>query len=497
MSFFKGERPRVVWLNIDALRADVFFGALESGALPNFSRAFSNSIKGTASSVFPSVTMSAQASLVTGAFPTHHLITGNAWFDRFGKSPIYRDYSTRDNALHLFGYGMYGGATMVLPSRRGISLGNRDISGATPTLYGAIKARSVRCAVFFNMFSRGAGEWIRPGRMDIINLKLSRDGKRPCHLVDLSVTKKVVNFIKDIRQLHRLLHIYMPGLDGHSHIHGPAAQEDYLVNYLDPYFGMILDTLETVKPLEKFHFVLTSDHGHAAVSKDPSKVITFQKTVEILKEMGRECFVPGLGQNPKSTSAISLIHGGSLLLYIRSGETNKWYEPPSLNKDLMEAAKSLTDLSRKSTCGIAPGWLDLIVINSREVNNRYVVKDNKVYAMNKFFSQPENLTKYPDGYRRMLGFFGKRSADMILLSNYDQGFHFGLPDQIGQHGGLCAEDSLTPMLFSGPNITSGSLPEDTSIIDVAPTIAGLYNVPMHAAESRVLPLFSGIGKSEY
>lgn len=494
MSFFKGERPRVVWINIDALRADVFFAALNAGAIPNFSRAFLPGIKGIAASVFPSATMPAQASLATGAFPSHHLITGNAWFDRFGKSPIYRDYSTRDNALHLFGYGMFGGMTVILPNKRGIALGNRDISGATPTLYGAVKARSVRSAVFFNMFSRGCGEWIRPGRMDIINMKLSRDGKRPCHLVDYSVARKVSNFIREIQQLHRLLHIYFPGLDSHSHLHGPASQEEYLIKHLDPCIGMILDALASVKKLENFFFVLTSDHGHSAVSRDPSKVLTFEKTCEILRAAGRECFVPGIGQNPKRTSAVALKHGGALLLYLRNVDTNKWYEQPSLNNDLLNTAKTLTDLSRTSTCGIAPGWLDMIVINSREDNNRFVVKDNKVFAMKNFFSMPENLSKYPDGYRRMLGFFSKRAADMVLMSNYEQGFHFGLPDQLGQHGGLGVEDSMTPMVFSGPGISPGALPSDISILDVAPTISGLYNIPMHAADSRLLPLFSGSGK---
>ncbi|MFA6451347.1 MAG: alkaline phosphatase family protein, partial [bacterium] len=84
-------KPRVVWFNIDALRPDIFYDLLDSNKLPNFGRIFGRSRRAErAASVFPTVTMTCQASLATGAFPGRHLIIGNGWFDRYGKKPSYR-----------------------------------------------------------------------------------------------------------------------------------------------------------------------------------------------------------------------------------------------------------------------------------------------------------------------------------------------------------------------------------------------------------------------
>ena len=75
-----------------------------------------------------------------------------------------------------------------------------------------------------------------------------------------------------------------------------------------------------------------------------------------------------------------------------------------------------------------------------------------------------------------------------MLADVGGGFRFE-DREGGADGGLCAEDSLAPVLFSGPGIPGGTVPGLCSIIDVAPTIAALFDVSMSTADGRILPLF--------
>jgi len=46
-----------------------------------------------------------------------------------------------------------------------------------------------------------------------------------------------------------------------------------------------------------------------------------------------------------------------------------------------------------------------------------------------------------------------------------------------------------PLLFAGPEIASGFFPGTVSIVDVAPTIAAIFDVPLDSADGKILPLF--------
>ncbi|HOX28279.1 MAG TPA: alkaline phosphatase family protein, partial [bacterium] len=152
-------KPNVVWFNIDSLRADVFYKLLDSDKLPNFGLIFGKARRAKhAVSVFPTVTMTCQASLATGATPARHLIGGNAWFDRFGKRPFLRDYTDTETSLLVYGYKLFGLPTGLLAKTadEDHAIGRLDLSGATPTLYDALKARVIRTGVVFTAVSRGA-----------------------------------------------------------------------------------------------------------------------------------------------------------------------------------------------------------------------------------------------------------------------------------------------------------------------------------------------------
>jgi len=484
------DRPRVVWINIDSLRPEVIYNLLDEGKLPNLGKMFGRGLRApSAVGVFPSLTLPSQASLITGVYPGRHLITGDVWYDRYGKRPTYRDYRNSDTALQLYGYRLWGFPTGLLPGVPEPALGDNDISGATPTVYMAVKSRSVRTAVSFTQFSRGASEWLRPHRTDVLQYRLCQAGRLSFGGVDRTVIRRTVNFIYDVKHLHRLLHIYLPGLDGHCHEHGPAAQEKYLREQLDPALGRLLHALGDRYSMERYYFVLTSDHGQAAIPRDSSCAIGLEAVSGIMATMNLDCYKPGVRKNPKRVSVIAAPQGGSLHLYIKNLESGHWYDTPRLQQDLLEVAKKLVETNEKETAGVPPGWIDLLLVSDRNRGTYLVIKGKKVYEPEKFFLKG-NAKKYPNAAARLTGLQSRRSADIIILPDYERGFHFGKASDRGQHGNLCADDSISSMIFAGPGIAPGYFPEDTTLLDVSPTLASFYKIGMQNTDGKERALFS-------
>src|SRR5262245_55174344 len=76
---------------LDGARADVFADLLARGDLPNISRHVAErGIASTATTSFPSVTISAYTPLLCGQFPGRANIPGLRWFDRraYAQSPF-------------------------------------------------------------------------------------------------------------------------------------------------------------------------------------------------------------------------------------------------------------------------------------------------------------------------------------------------------------------------------------------------------------------------
>ncbi len=485
------KRPRVIWFNIDGLRPDIFYNLLDSGRLEGFSRLFSEARRADKCvSIFPTSTIPCQASLITGAMPAGNLIFADAWFDRYGKFPLFRDYRAPKDGLHLFGYRPYGLPTVILPNRDDHPLGEADLSGSTQTLFDSLKARNVRTACVFNPFSRSVNEWVRPARSDLIKYKLCQTNKLPFSVLDKAVLKKILYLIEDEEHLQRVILFNLPGCDGHSHLHGPASQAGYLTNTLDNILSNIINAIDKRHGEKECFFVLTSSYAQTAVSAMDNRRITENRLKSIFDSFGCICYNPAEHKKVKKTSAVILAHGNCANIYIRNRSTERWYDPPRLREDLVDIAEKLMELSKRQRGPLPPGWLDLILINDYANSTYNVMKDGELYGRKEFFSLQVNREKYPGASGRIANLRSKRSSDLILLSNCDEGFHFSDFKYKGQHGGLHREDSLTTLMFAGPGIREGTLPGMSSIIDVVPTIAAIYDLPVLGSEGRILPLFS-------
>jgi hypothetical protein len=76
--------------------------------------------------------------------------------------------------------------------------------------------------------------------------------------------------------------------------------------------------------------------------------------------------------------------------------------------------------------------------------------DGEIIPLQKWFSsQPEGL--YVDLVQRLNNLTGPMSGDLLLVSNYADGFYFGAPTR-GVHGGLHPQDSGATLVYGFPQV---------------------------------------------
>ena len=326
---------RAIIIVIDAAKRDTLYNSLPN--MPNMQEIVNNGIKFTdAKTVFPSITLAAQASLFTGNYPGRHKITGNEWFDK--SSLTYRKYSA--NVWYEDIVWNEGKA-------------NQDMSTNIKTIYEAAKKeRNMDSTVIFNHYSRlyrKTTRWIPPGPEEFLNNELTHEYEK----VDSNAMSKALEDLT-YRALPGIMTIYLPGLDGYSHFYGPGEgdpynQEYYLQNYVDKQIGRLIngDCVLGTRLRCAIHFdgligeglmdetiiIIVSDHGQTSVVDDNRHAISRNELEGILKNSGYD-----IKDKPLESDydAIAAPNGGMAHIYIRDIDTKDWNHQPKLS-DLRRA----------------------------------------------------------------------------------------------------------------------------------------------------------------
>jgi hypothetical protein len=253
---------RAVIVDVDGVRGDTFKAILESGTTPNLSRIFGSALWfDRATTVIPTVTMAAQASIVTGTPPERHGIPGNQWYDRDHERLV--DYMTSAGLSCVYGFTILAGSGCIG------GLANRHLE--TPTLYEAAAARGFDSVVAYSQYWKGA---TRPAPPTAAEAKAFIQGnKLAFRIFDTEMTDRVVKELNS-RGLPAILTIYFTGADTIAHTDGIGAQAGYFAEVIDPAVGRILDAMETLDPAWRARtmFVLVSDHGRTDSVAHPEDV---------------------------------------------------------------------------------------------------------------------------------------------------------------------------------------------------------------------------------
>ena len=242
---------RAVIIDVDGIRRDTFEQLYRDGRLPNFQRVFARALWfDNASSVLPSVTMAAQASIFTGTQPARHGIPGNQWFDRSAGRLI--DYMNPSGLTCVYALTLLGGA------RCSGGLANGHL--LAPTIYEAAAQAGLTSAVYFSQYWKGAARAAPPTGTELLGSLAGNPVNWGAF--DKQMAGRAVAELKS-RGLPPLITVYFAGTDGAAHKEGIASQAAYLSGTVDALLGHILDTIESLDRSWRKHtlFVLVSDHG--------------------------------------------------------------------------------------------------------------------------------------------------------------------------------------------------------------------------------------------
>ena len=444
-------------IDIDGLRHDVFQKALREDAIPNIAAllggpTLANGVEMAVASTASSITFAAQASLFTGAHPARHGIPGNQFFDRFGR---YGDGTPRhyafdvgdtlayDDAIGVFSHGLASGCLQV------------------PTLYQKWKQeRGWRSVVSGNMYAAGADTWLKPSLVDIARFT---KGGSLLGLGPADFDRKMLNnTLAEIEKngLPEVLTVYFMGLDSTSHKKGPGSQYSYLVEQIEPKIGRLWDCyrdhLGGGMPL----VALFSDHGQIEVV--PEDRYSLRLSFPFERELGHLFDALGLdvhdypGEDPHCDAVVAS-NGGLAYVYLQN-RIGRWADAPRFQEDVLPVAKAFWEAHQTGKYATeVQGSLDSILIRNVEAEGwdapyHVLTPQGEIVSKAHWFGSGLASGQALDPVNRLRDLAGPMAGDMILVSNYEDGFYFA-PPQSGTHGGLHPDDSLAVLAFGFPKLS--------------------------------------------
>lgn len=496
----------VVLLIVDGLKWNIFYESISdssSTVLPNLKSIFGPNLNKSlwyedAFSIFPSITYSANASIVTGLSAGEHLIAGNRWFDRNdGPNGKEEDYVSSLGKVR----DAYTGS--------GIANDGLSQSPEVKTIYEQYTEKP--SLVSFHMYSRGPNvEWVRPGIFDqTISYALLREK------YDKESIEEAMQRLDEMMEGENpnppgVITIYLPMLDHVSHIEGVGEQDNYLQEELDDLIGLLLNGqggLEAFKGLRHYDpdlsntsFVLTADHGQTNVRNWSVTQKDIQTKIKETLTADSNYNKPGLDVKEDYKVAIN---DGMAHVYLRARpfqdpNTGEWRQAPwskRLGEDLnnidalFNIAQTLETAFLQNEGQDNP--LDLILLLIDEdycVYGGWTPDGPQCEDLENFFAGKDESV-YFKPVDRIRGLIGQRSGDILVNANYGKNFAFKQKEywlkellsdwymgkSVATHGNLINKetDTLVPFVVAGPNVPIKKMPSKKGILEVAPMVVSL------------------------
>jgi hypothetical protein len=446
---------RILLVDIDGLRPDVLKQELSQGHLPHIANLLGGEglSRGLLTPVLapaPSITFTSQACLFTGAHPAKHGIPGNQFFDRFGKH-------SRGKPRH---YAFDVGDTLAADDAVRVFIdGLAEKCLLVPTMYAALAEQHFRSVVVANMYAAGASVWLKPS---LVNLARFTKGGNVFGLsaedYDLYNLNQALDEISR-NGLPEILTMYFMGLDHESHLHGPQVQAGYLQAVLDPMIGELWERIVKASgaaPANLPFCVIFSDHGQIGVPADDQHSLRLGFPFE--RELGHLFDALGLdvhdypGEDP-ACDAVLACNGGLAHLYLQN-RRGRWAQTPVFERDVLPVAQAFWEahISGRYAQELHGALAGILVRNveqdSWDAPYLALTPDRQLLSLAEWFdAQPGEL--YADPVHRLRNLAGPMVGDVLLISNYSDGYYFASP-LAGVHGGLHPQDSWSTLAFGWP-----------------------------------------------
>lgn len=447
-------------IDIDGLRQDVFDEVLKQEQIPNIARLLGGPevTRGEQIPVLapaPSITFCSQACLFTGTHPNENGIPGNQFFDRFGE---YDDGAPRHYAFDVGDTLAADDAVRVFTD----GLAARCLQ--TSTLYQHLAERGWNSVVSGNMYATGAETWIKPSLVDIARFT---KGGNLFGLSSEEYDRRILEVTQEYlhgRGLPDVLTIHFLGLDHESHVYGPSAQHGYLVNHIDRMVGELWNTIEATSNDFNPLVAIFSDHGQVEVMPDDRHSLRLAFPCE--REIGHLFDALGLdvhdfpGEDP-NCDAVVASNGGLAFVYLQN-QKGHWEDFPDFERDVIPVGNAFweahaTGKYAKEMQGALAG----VLIRNVERDGWHapyqaLTPENEIVSLAKWFAAEQMIHQtYLDPIHRLNNLAGPMTGDLLLISNYADGFYFGAPIT-GIHGGLHPEDSRAVLAYGFPAVDESS-----------------------------------------
>lgn len=469
---------RAILIDIDGAKRDALYNSLAE--MPNMQTVVNNGVKFTdTKTVFPSITLAAQASIFTGNYPKRHKIVGNEWFER-------SSLTNRKYWIEIWD---------------GDGSANQDLSSNVDTIYESAKDdKNMDSTVIFNHYSRLQSatppitKWIRYGAAEGWYNEVTHEfNKIDSNAMSYALEELTFDVLPGI------MTIYFSGLDGYSHYYGPNGadpynQEYYFKNYVDEQIGRLLNgdcyKYSLAGSCEGYYngligeglidetvIIVVADHGQTSVVNDDAHAISKGELEEGLTNSGYD--VNDEGWLEGSYNAVAAPNGGMAQIYIGDMATKDW----NVKIDLFDLQPALDAFKSEP-------YVDVVLYRYSETSGYWVYTGSgNTQSLETFFSGKPN---YVDAVNRIKGLDSKRSGDIILLAK--DSFYFADGLFKGEHGGLSPDESYIPLIFSGPTIRKGETDSTPArSIDMAKTLADLLGFSMSKSDGKVLPVQDQFG----
>ena len=446
-------------LDIDGLRPDVFRAALNAGTIPNLAallggRELSHGLIVDAVAPAPSITFCSQACLFTGAHPKEHGIPGNQFFDRFG---VY------NNDIPQFFAFDVGDTLEVDDAVRVFLDGLASARLMEETFYEKMAAQGKTSVVAGNMYAKGAQTWIKPSLANIA--RFTKGGNlfgMSSREYDENILARLLAHLQQ-NGLPDIITMYFMGLDHDSHHYGPEkGQMPYLVEHIDSMVGQLLTAINSQLPITNYLITVFSDHGQISVIPDDQHSLRMGFPFD--KEVGHLFTALGLdvhdypGEDPHC-DAVMALNGGTASVYLQKKDGH-WADVPLFARDILPVARAFWEAhaTGKYATELRGALAGVLVRNVErdgwEAHFQALTPAGEIVPLETWFAaQPDGL--YVDPVHRLNHHTGLYSGDILLISNYADGYYFGKEIR-GVHGGLHPADSLATLAYAWP----GAAPDD-------------------------------------
>lgn len=489
---------KLMFIGIDGCHQATLYGLIDRGEAPFMRSLVENGTRvRRAVTMFPSTTCPCCSTLYTGCWYRSHGILNNEWMDRT-KTPVEgKSYiAGLHYALASMDRKLFGWPSIILPDMKKGGSVNNDLQA--PTIFEEFTKAGKTSYSFFHYFGKGATRWVRPARPDMLRFAYVENWQKPFPIYEKMLVGRAIQSMRG--GLADLMAVYFGCNDGHGHRHGVEGQKDYLRDFVDPQMARLGKALEQRFPNDEIYWAIVADHGQSTLTDaDRPKCVWWDTFNPMFEKAGFEKIERSLSDKELEPMDVvaSLGTGASLGFYVRDRKSRDWRKAPDFAADLAPALNNFMKANKKlGPFGDFkfPGFLDILLTRERFDEPYRVFANEPPYeGKGRLVSLEEHFAargaEYIRPIERLRGIDHPKGPDIVLLLNYQD--HFNVNEQEafhpGQHGSLLEDDSMVPMIFSGPGVKRGEI-EDALTIDFAPTAASLVGVKMPKADGRVLPV---------